>query len=152
MDFLTTPLPPHAYTVIGLGIVLFFALKGGFRGIFKDLFGITCLIIAYPLAEPFGWALKPLISLDRFPTMMHDTLLLALGGMVSYGALRVLFLFTTKFLELNRKRYGWDRFFVSSGGALIGGLFGAVLVLILSWFLLTVGTLATALPVMNAEG
>ncbi len=151
MEFLTTPLPPHAYTVIGLGIVGFFILKGAFRGVFKELFGITCLIVAYPLAEPFGWALKPLISLDRFPPMMHGTLLLALGGTIAYGALEVLFLFTTRLLKLNRHRYGWDRFFVSLGGAVIGGLFGAVLVLILSWFLLTIGTLASALPMADAS-
>lgn len=144
--FLTMPLPPFAYTALGIAAVLLFAVHGAFRGIFKVLFGITSLILAYPLAEPFGTALMPLLRLDDFPPMFVAPLLAALGGIVAYGLLWLLFFFVTILFHLDRKRYGWDKAIVMSGGAVLGGLFGALIVLIFSWLLLIMGSLVGNIP------
>src|SRR3989344_4914933 len=87
LSFLTAPLPPLAYTALGVAAVLLFALHGAFRGIFRMLFGITSLILAYPLAEPFGFMMRPLLDLDRFPPMLHGVILATIGGLFSYRLL-----------------------------------------------------------------
>ena len=150
LSFLTAPLPPLAYTALGIAAVLLFAVHGAYRGIFKMLFGITSLILAYPLAEPFGFALRPLLALDYFPPMFHGVILATIGGLVAYALLWLLFFLLTILFSLDRTRYGWDRAIVMSGGALLGGIFGAVIVLILSWFLLIMGSLVGSMPSLSA--
>jgi len=150
LSFLTAPLPPFAYTALGIVAVLLFALHGAYRGIFKMLFGITSLILAYPLAEPFGFIMRPLLDLDRFPPMFHGVILATIGGLVSYSLLWLLFFLLTILFKLDRNRYGWDRAIVMSGGAVLGSMFGAVIVLIFSWFLLIMGSLVGSMPGLSA--
>ncbi|HLC75557.1 MAG TPA: hypothetical protein VJB82_00335 [Candidatus Peribacterales bacterium] len=151
MQYLTLPFPPHAYTILGLGAIAFFFLHGATRGIFKELFSITGLIASYPLAKPFGWALTPLLSLERIPTIFHKTFIMALGGIVAYGTLWVLFLFLTRLLKLERRRYGWDKFIVASSGCLVGGVFGTLIVFVGSWFILLLSSILSVIPASAAE-
>lgn len=150
-SFLTTPLPPIAYTLIGIAVVILFAVHGAFRGIFRMLFLITSLILAYPLAKPFGDALLPFLPFENIPSIVIEPVLTAIGGTVAYILLWLLFLMVTRLFRLNRERQGWGRIIVMSGGALIGGLFGALLVLLFSWFLLIMGTLVAAMPGLSQE-
>lgn len=150
-SILTTPLSPTVYTLIGIGAVILFAVHGAYRGIFKVLFGITSLILAYPLAEPFGAALAPLLDLERFPSVFHSLLLTTIGGFVAYVLLWLLFFLLTLLFKLDRQRYGWDRAIVMGGGALLGALFGAAIILLLSWFLLIMGTLVAGMPGISRE-
>jgi len=149
--FLTSPFVPHAYTILGAGVVAFFFLRGSMRGIFKELFSITCLVASYPLAKPFGDMLKLLITLEKIPAMFHTTVFITFGGIVAYGTLWVLFLFITRLFHLERKRYGWDRVLVAGTGACVGGAFGSLIVLITSWFILLMSSIVSALPTPPAE-
>jgi len=145
MGLLTTTFSPLTYTLIGVGVVLFFVLRGLFRGVFRELFSVLSLLGTYPLATPFAWMVKPAIPLDRFPSLFHEPLLAAIGGTVAYFFLCILFFIITRYFELHRKWEGRMRLIVRVGGAVIGGLFGGLIVLLIGWFILTAGTVIESL-------
>jgi len=149
---LTTPLPPYAYTLIGLGIVLFFTIRGYRRGVIREGFSILSLVFSALLAKPVGALLITLgfLSLENIPVFLHSLAAGGVGGIVAYVVLRLSLFVIGKVFKLYRKREGRAKVIVKAGGAILGGLFGIVLVFILAWYVLLFGKI-TPTPRNEAE-
>ncbi len=149
LSILTTPLPPYAYTLIGASIVALFALRGMFRGFFKELFGILSLAAAYLLAKPFGFFLAPFIPTYGLPEMVIEPIAMACGGVLAYVTARFEFFLISILFKLKKKQTGWKKGLIRFGGAILGGAFGLLIVMIVSWFVLLMGKLTAQIPAFN---
>lgn len=149
LDLLTTPLPPYAYTLIGVGIISLFALRGMFRGFFNELFGILSLAAAYLLAKPFGLSLLPLIPDFGLPGMLLEPLAMACGGIIAYTTARFEFFLIGVLFKLKEKKKGPKKNLIRIGGAVLGAAFGLLIVMIVSWFVLLMGKLTAQIPAFN---
>jgi len=151
IDALTTPLPPYAYNLIGVFIVLIFTLRGFKRGIVKELSGIISLGASIVLANPVGEVLIDAGFFQEIPLLLKTMAAASIAGMLVYVVFRFTFYLLVKFLSLDKKGKGITRYFVQCSGACLGGLFGAVLVFILGWYILLMGSLPTPPPSENSN-
>ena len=149
LNLLTTPLPPYAYTLIGIGFVSLFALRGMFRGFFNELFGILSLAAAYLLAIPFGLFLMPFLPDFGLPSMFLEPIAMACGGIIAYVTARFEFFLIGILFHLKEKKKGPKKNLIRIGGAVLGAAFGLLIVMIISWFVLLMGKLTAQIPAFN---
>lgn len=142
MSFLAAPLPPYAYNLFAIGIVAFFALRGAWRGFFKELFGLLGIGASVVLAKPFGDFLAPFLPMGSVPLLFQSIVALTIGGIAAYVVVRFECFLIATFFRLYRTWQGKAKLLLRLSGALIGGCFGLALVLILSWYILTMGKLS----------
>lgn len=150
VTLLTTPLPTYGYTLIGIGIGAFFIVRGYVRGVLKELSSVLSLTSSIVLAKPLSFLVKGWLPLGEIPLMFHDITALTIGGMLGYVLVRILFSIIIRSCNLNREWEGGVKTLIHLGGALIGGLFGVLIVFILSWYVLLVGKL-TPPPEVSEE-
>jgi hypothetical protein len=145
LEFLVTPLPPYAYTLIGIGMVTLFALRGYIRGFFKEIFSVLSLVLIIVLAKPFGNVAQSLLPLQDLPEMLHPIIAMTVGSIGGYVLIRFFFFLIALKFKLYRKWEGKAKLYVKLGGTIIGLTFGTILLMILSWYMLIVGGLATSI-------
>jgi len=152
VTLLTTPLPAYGYTLIGIGFVTLFTVRGCVRGFLKELSSILSLTSSIVLAKPLGFLLKGLLPLEKIPLVFHGIAALTIGGILGYVLIRILFSLIVRSCNLNREWKGRALILIRLGGALIGGLFGILMIFILSWYVLLVGKLTLPPEVPEETG
>jgi uncharacterized membrane protein required for colicin V production len=143
-ELLITPLPSYAYTLIGIGFVAIFVVRGYRRGVIREGLGILSLLLSIPLSHPFGVVLRPWLPLDNAPSIVHALIATSFGGLIAYTLLQVLFFLMKKWIFRHWKPQGRVHMFIGVGGALIGGIFAVLIVLFISWYILVMGKLSQA--------
>ena len=151
LDILTTSLPPYAYDLIGAFIILIFALRGFRRGIAKELSGILSLGASIVLAKPVGDVLIDAGFFGQVPLILQSMAAASVAGIIVYIVFRLGLYLIIRILHLDNKGEGLSRFLVQASGASLGGLFGTVVVFILCWFILLMGSLPVAPPTENVN-
>jgi len=151
VTILTTPFEPYVYTLIGIGIAVFFVIRGSLRGLMKELSSILSLGASIVLAKPLGNLTMGFLPLDTIPLIFHSLIALTIGGLLGYVLVRFGFFLLTKLCGLDREWKGRTRVIMRLGGAIIGGLFGIALVFIVSWYILLMGKISIPSPVDPEE-
>ena len=146
VTILTTPFEPYVYTLIGISIAAFFVIRGSLRGLLKELSSVLSLGASIVLAKPLGNLTMGILPLDTIPLIFHSLIALTIGGLLGYVLVRLGFFLLTKHCGLDREWKGRMRVIMRVGGALIGGIFGIALVLILSWYVLLMGKISIPSP------
>ena len=149
--FLTTPLPPWAYSLAAIVVILIFALRGWRRGVLKEFFGIASLLLSIPLAQPFGIFLHKFFPLESVPEVLQVHAEVAMGGLIAYVLLLTLFFFIRTLINRHWKPDGKAKILFRLGGAIIGSLFAALIIMIIVWFVITMGALSQATIKRNEE-
>ncbi len=151
-DFLTIPLPPVAYDLIAVLVIIYFAWRGKRRGVIRELSSMISIGGSILLAQPLGSLLLPLFSTANLPEIIKTPIELSLGGLAAYLLLRISLFLIAKFSGLLKEREGTPQTLIHVGGALMGSVFGAFLVLALGWYTLSFGSLSSLLmqnPVLS---
>jgi len=145
-SFLTTPLPPVAYDLLALLIILFFAWRGKRRGFAREMASMISIVGSILLAKPLGGLLIHVFTNATLPGFIATPIELTLGGVAAYLFFRVTLFLILRFSGLLKEREdGHVKSWLEAGGALIGSLFGAFIVLAFGWYILSFGTVGAIL-------
>jgi uncharacterized membrane protein required for colicin V production len=144
VNLLTTPLPPVLYNLIAALVMLVFAFRGYKRGLLKELFAVSALLLCVPLSVPFGRAIRDVLPLEGIPRLLHQPIADAAGGLIAYCALVLLFVFIRTLIQKHWEPQGRLYTLFRIGGVSVGAAFGFLLILVAGWLILTMGAISQA--------
>lgn len=154
MQLLTTPLPSYIYTLIAIAVVLLFGFRGYKRGLFKELFGFLSLFGAYIFAKPSASVMIALGFGAAMPDLFRGFAAEIVGSICVYILLELIFAFVFHKYKLGKltKGKGEKQKHIRIGGALIGAVFGTIIVMAIAWYFVAFGDLAKVALIDNDQG
>lgn len=142
---LTTALPPYTYDLLGLLVVLIFALRGARRGFAKELTSVLSLLAAFALARPFGSFLGSSIPLPPLPSFLQTPVTLSIGAVAAYLIARIALSIGVRLSGLHREPEGALKAASEFGGAGLRGGVGLLTCVIIGWSIVSTGRLSALL-------
>lgn len=146
LNSLASAFDPRMYDLLAILLVLITALHGAFRGLIREAATMINIAMSYVLASPLGHLILFIPAVASLPSFLKKPLALTIGGILGYILTSITLAILIRTLGWNRKQWtGSMRTVIHGGGALIGGAFGFLLIMIISWYILWIGSLTSIL-------
>lgn len=141
-------------TLFGVGLILLFLILGYYRGVLRILAVVFSLVIGALFAGHLSFLFRGWLATSGYvPKALVPLASLVAAGLVVFLALTIVFELILSARQKRRKEeglpplQGWERF----GGALLGGIWGLALVMIIFSGIDIIGRVEEAMAVPPAE-